>query len=284
MTDQNTTPAGEAVVVAPQVPEPRQKGRDRALGTAGQVVGIVGIIACLLLVVGVVIGRGWAIGTVDDVATAIDTQIVRVNPILAQASTRAAEISGGLGTVADLAAGIAADPSPGGGVADTLRAGLASVSDRYQALRSSYADVRENVVSMLDRLKLLDRLVPGFSIPQGPVDALAALDSRLREFDAKVNDLLTIEPGQGPVNQAAAAVAQRVGEIQAKVNVIQTGLTDVQQRIAALEARLSDTASTIRTAITLGSIVAILLLLYSAFLHWVLYRHSGEIRRGKPAA
>jgi len=58
----------------------------------------------------------------------------------------------------------------------------------------------------------------------------------------------------------------------------------VQQRIAALEARLSDTASTIRTAITLGSIVAILLLLYSAFLHWVLYRHSGEIRRGKPAA
>jgi len=284
MTDQNTTPAAEGVVAAPQVPEPRQKGRDRALGTAGRVVGIVGIVVCLLLAVGVVIGRGWAIGTVDDVAAAIDTQIVRVDPILTQASTRVAEISGRLGTVADLAAGIAADPSPGGGVADKLRAGLASVSDRYQALRSSYADLRENVVSMVDRLKLLDRLVPGFSIPQGPIDALAALDSRLQEFDAKVNDLLTIEPGQGPVNQAAAAVAQTVGEIQVKVDVIQAGLTDVQQRIAALEARLSDTAGTIKTAITLGSVGTILLLLYVALLHWVLFRHSGEARRPKPAA
>ena len=229
------------------------------------------------------VGRGWAIGTVDDVAATVDTTIAKVDPLLSQASVRVGQISGRVGTVEDLAAGIAADPSPGGAVADTLRAGLASVSERYQELRSNYADVRESVVSMVDRLQTLDRLVPAFSIPQGPIDALSALNMRLQEFDEKVTGLITIDPGQGPVNQAAAAIAQTVGDIQTRLDGIVAGLGDVQQRLASLRTRVFDTADTINTAITLGSIVMILLLIWIAFLHWVLFQHSGEIRRRESA-
>ncbi len=204
-------------------PPPPGRRRDHVLGTAGQVVGVVGIVVCLLLAVGVVLGRGWAVGTMDDVAAAVDAQIAKADPLLTQASVKVGEISGRVSTVADLAAGIAADPSPGGAVADTLRSALASVSDRYQALRSNYVDLRESVQSVVDRLQTLDRLVPGFTIPQGPVDALAALDARLKEFDAKVTSLITIEPGQGPVNKAAAAIAQAAGEIDARITDLQGG-------------------------------------------------------------
>ena len=34
------------------------------LGTIGQVVGIIGMVVCLVLAIGVVFGRGWAVGTV----------------------------------------------------------------------------------------------------------------------------------------------------------------------------------------------------------------------------
>ena len=265
-----------------ELPPPRRR-RDRVLGTIGQIVGVVGIVVCLLLVVGVIVGRGWAVGTVDDVAAAVDAQIAKADPLLTQASAKVGEISGRVSTVADIAAGIAADPSPGGAVADALRAGLATVSDRYQTLRSTYAGARESVQSMVDRLQTLDRLVPAISIPQGPVDALAALDARLQEFDAKVTGLITIDPGQGPVNQAAAAIAQKAGEIDARITDVQGGIGDVQQRVTALRTKLSDTAGTIRLGITLGAFGSILLLFYLAFLHWVLFRHSGESRRKQPA-
>ena len=260
-------------------PPPAGRRRDRVLGTAGQIAGVVGIVVCLLLAVGVVFGRGWAVGTVDDVAAAVDAQIAKADPLLTQASAKVGEISGRVSTVADIAAGIAADPSPGGAVADTLRSALASVSDRYQALRSNYVDLRESVQSVVDRLQTLDRLVPAISIPQGPVDALAALDARLQAFDAKVTGLITIEPGQGPVNKAAAAIAQAAGEIDARITDLQGGIGEVQQRVSALRTKLSDTTGTIKLGITLGAIGSILLLFYLAFLHWVLFRHSGELRR-----
>jgi hypothetical protein len=256
-----------------------RKRRDRVLGTVGQLLGIVGLVVCLLLVVGAVVGREWAVGTVDDVSTAVDAQIAKVDPLLTQASAKVGEISGRVGAVGDIAAGIAADPSPGGAVADTLRSGLATVSDRYQALRANYADVRESVVSMVDRLQTLGRIVPGVSIPQGPIDALAALDTRLQAFDAKVSGLITIDPGQGPVNRAAAAISQAANDINAKILDLQGGIGDVQQRVSTLRTRISDAAGTIKTGITLGEIGSILLLLYLAFLNWVLFRHSGEIRR-----
>jgi prefoldin subunit 5 len=267
---------------ATEAPPPRRR-RDRVLGSIGQVVGVVGIVVCLLLVIGVIVGDVWAVRTVDDVAAAIDAKIAKAEPLLDQASAKVGEISGRVSTVADIAAGIAADPSPGGAVADALRAGLATVSDRYQTLRSNYAGVRESIQSVVDRLQTLDRLVPGISIPQGPADALAALDARLQEFDAKVTGLITIDPGQGPVNQAAAAIAQKAGDINTKITDLQGGIGDVQQRVSALRTKLSDTAGTMKLGVTLGAFGSILLLFYLALLHWVLFRHSGEIRRRQPA-
>ena len=265
-------------------PPPRPRRRDRVLGTVGQIAGVLGIVVCLLLVIGVIIGDVWAVRTVDDVAAAIDAKIAKADPLLTQASAKVGEISGRVSTVADIAAGIAADPSPGGAVADALRSGLASVSDRYQTLRSNYAGVRESVQSVIDRLQTLDRLVPAISIPQGPVDALAALDARLQEFDANVSGLITIDPGQGPVNQAAAAIAQKAGDINTKITDLQSGIGDVQQRVSALRTKLSDTAGTMKLGITLGAFGSILLLFYLALLHWVLFRHAGEIRRRQPAS
>jgi hypothetical protein len=267
------------VAAAAQPPAPSRRKRDRILGTTGQVVGIVGIVVCLLLVVGVVFGRGWAVGTVDDVAAAVDAQIARTGPLLDKAQSTVGEVSGRVSTVADIASGIAANPAPGGELAQTLRSALAGLSERYQGLRQGYADVRETVVSLIDRLQTLDRLVPGFSVPQGPVDALATFDARVKEFDAKVNDLITIEPGEGPLNQAAGRISEAATGIDTKLQGVQDGIGDVGVRIAELRVKLSDTAGTVKLGITLGTIGAVLLLLYLALLHWVLFRHSGEIRR-----
>ncbi len=265
-------------------PPPTTSRRDRRLGIAGQVAAVVGIVLCLLGAVGVVAGRASALGTVDDIAAALDAQIAKADPLLTQVSAKLGEISGRVGAVADGANAVAADPSPGGTVADTLRAALAAVSERYQALRVNYAEARESLVSMADRLETLGRIVPAVSIPQGPIDALAALDARLQAFDAKVTSLITIDPGQGPINQAAAAIAQAANNVNAQIADLQSGIGDVQARVSALRTQLTETAGSIKLGITLGAIGSILVLIYIVLLNWVLFRHAGEIRRRTSAA
>jgi hypothetical protein len=278
-----TEPSPPASAEPAAAPAPTRRKRDRAVGTAGQVVGIAGLVVCLLLALGVVFARGYAVSAVDDVAATVDAQIAKTDPLLDRAQTTVGEISGKVSTVADIAAGIAANPSPGGEFAQALRDGLAGVNERYQGLREGYAGVREVVLSLIDKLDALDRLIPGISVPQGPIEALNTFDTRVQEFDTKVNDLLTIEPGQGPVNQAAAKIAAAATAIDAKLTALEEGITKVDDRIAQLRTDIANTAGTVITIINLVTVLLVLLLVWIALLHWVLFRHSGEIRKKSSA-
>ena len=66
-----------------------------------------------------------------------------------------------------LAAQGAGTPDLLGGCSGTQ---VANLQNRYLEFRKTYADVRETAVTALDRLKVIDRLVPGFDIPQEPID------------------------------------------------------------------------------------------------------------------
>jgi hypothetical protein len=271
------TPAAEPVAIAAETPAAPTR-RNRWLGRAGQVVGIVGIAVCIGLAVGVLLGRGWAVDTVDDLAMTVDAQIARADPLLADATTKISEVSGRVSTVSDIAQRIADTPNPAPGAGDGLRSGLATLSDRYLALRTTYADAKETATSMIDRLETLDRLVPAIEIPQGPIDALAALDQRVTEIDETVMGIISVDLEGQPVRTAAAAVVEKAAEVDAKLARVTAGIEQVEQRLDTLQAEVAAMADTASTAITVGTLGAILLLAWIAVLHWILFRHSSEIR------
>jgi hypothetical protein len=183
-----------------------------------------------------------------------------------------------VGAVADAANVIAADPNPAPALSEALAAQLKPVSERYLALRSAYTEVRTTVVGALDRLQTLDRLLPWLSIPQGPMDALTAIDARVQAIDAKVTDLLST-PGSGTVNAVAGAIATKATDVQGGLGSVTTALDQVSTRLTTLQSDVQARADRITLLITLASLVLILGLLYSAFLHWVLFRASGGRRR-----
>ena len=220
----------------------------------------------------------------DDLTATVDAKITELSPILTQAHTTVGEVSGKVGTVADIAAGIAADPNPGGQLAQTLRDAISGVNDRYQSLREGYAGVRETALSIIDKLQTLDSIIPGLTIPQGPIDALNTFDARLQEFDTKVNDLLTIDPGTGPVNQAAEKISVAASGIDSKLQDVQGAITQVDDRVTQLRTDIANVADTVNLVITLVTVFIVVLLLYLALLHWVLFRHSGESAGRRPPA
>jgi len=274
----------EAAEVAEVAAAQKPAGRRRpVLGLVAQIAGVVGIVLCLVLAVGVVVGRGWATDTVTQVAISIDTKVSAAAPLLDLASQKVSDVSGNVGAVADAANAIAARPNSGSGLLQGLSGAVTKVSDRYLELRAQYGELKATITGALDRLKLLDRLIPGFSIPQGPIDALAKLDASITDLDAKIMGLANAIPETGPIDAAATAIATKAGDVQAKLDALVGVIDDVHAKLVDLRAQLASTVDTIKSAITVGSIVLVVFFLYLALLHWVLFRTGRQLRRG-PAA
>jgi hypothetical protein len=267
-----STPALERRDSMTSAAQPLPTGRrDRTLGAVGQVAGTVGILVCIVLVVGVVVGRSWLLGRVDSIQGRVDAGLVRAETLIDNTSARISEVSGRVGAVTDAATAIASSPNPAPALTEALLAQLSGVSDRYLALRASYADVRETAVGVLDRLNTLDALLPFFSVPQGPVDALSSLDARLQELDAAMMQVLTT-PGAGAVNAVAGAVAEKTTAIITALTNLNAKLADGKVRLESLRGDVAATADQVGWYVTLVSFLLLVLLVYIAFLHWLLFR------------
>jgi hypothetical protein len=270
--------------VPPTTPAPAKRSRSRrTAGLVGQVVGVIGIVISLLLVVGVIVGRGWLVDQVNAVETSIDATIARAQTPIDNAQATLADLTTRIGEAADAANAVAVDPGATPAALQGVLDRIDGLSQRYLELRQTYANVRGDIVSLLDRLQLLDRLVPGFSIPQGPVDALTTIDEKARALDEGIMQLVDAGTAVGAANAAAQAIADRLTRAEQALEGIGTTLDTVEARVTALRGEIAQTAASIETAITVIAIVLVLLFLYLAFLHLVLFR-VGRAQTRAPAA
>lgn len=255
----------------------------RILGLTGQAAGIVGIIVSLLLIVAVVFARGWAVDTVSGIETRVDNGLAKGIPLIDEASTKVADISTTVSAVADTARAVAAVPAPALALVDKLTGAISQLSERYLELRTTYADARETIVSVLDRLKTLDAIVPGIDIPQGPVDTLASVDTRIRELDASVMEILSANPGSGAATAVAGKIAERAAALEDRLANASTILADTKVKLDSLRTEVASTAGTVTTAINVLSVLMVLGLIYLVAVHVVLYRAAKDASR-TPAA
>jgi hypothetical protein len=266
-----------------ETPPASPSQRSRVLGMTGQTAGAVGIVVSLVLVVVVILGRGWAVDRVDEVALKIDDGLAKGVPLLDTASEKVSTVAGRVGVVVDALEAEAADPGPVPALLQNLVAKANDVSDKYLELRATYTDARTKLAGVLDTLQTLDRLVPGIDLPAGPVDALTALDERIQALDGSVMSVIGALPDVGD-GQAIAALAEQAAKLETALTTVTAGLDEAQAKLDNLRAEVAATADTVNTVITIAAIVLVLAFLYSALLHWVLYRSSRDMRRGGDGA
>jgi hypothetical protein len=251
----------------------------RVAATGGQVLGVAGVVVCIALAILVIFGRGWAVDQVNAVAANIDDALAKATPLLERVDERSAEVSAAMTAVAETASRVGEAAGTSSAAVQELSSRLSGLSDRYLPLRAAYADAHANVVSVIDRLQALDRLVPGISIPQGPIDALAALDERVRALDGAVMAILQANQGTGAVAEAARVVEERAADVAATITDLETLVGTTTARLEQARADVASAADSITAAITLLSLVIVLLLAYVAFLHVVLFRSAAAAKR-----
>ena len=240
-----------------------------------QVVGIVGIVVVIVLAVLVLLGRGWAVDKVDIVAASIDDGLAKVPPLLDRADDGVTRVQERITIVGDAATAVSAAANEPPEIVQRFSAALTGVSERYIPLRESYADARARIVSVFDRLETLDRLIPAITVPQGPADALVALDTKVQALDEKVMGILTVNERASRVGEAADAVNAKTTEVVGSLDEVKAGISDLEVRLEETRTKVASTADTVRLVITIATLVLLLLLAYLAALHVVLYRWAG---------
>ena len=276
-----TAPAVPAAQAAPATPPPAGGSK---LAIVGQVVGIAGIVVCLALAVGVLLGRGWAVDQVTSVSATIDETLAEGVPLLDSASTKVSDVQEQVVALEAAAIAVTGNPNPAPALANALSERLSGVSERYLELRTTYASARENIVSAVQRLQMLDRLVPGIEIPQGPIDALTALDERVQELDASLSGIIGPNGVVDSIQGAAQRIAERIDQADELLAKAEAGLEEAQAKLTETRTRIASTTATITTGISIGSIGLVVVFLYLALLHWILFRYASERRAGRPAA
>ena len=257
----------------------------KAASVGGQIVAVVGIVVCVILAALVILGRGWAVDQVDSVATSIDDALARGIPALQAADDRVTQMGSTVQEVADAATVVAtSDAVVAPAVAQALSTRLSSLSERYTPIRAAYADTHSELVSALDRVQTITRFLPGVTIPQAPIDALARVDEAIRAVDERITAILEANRAGTAIRESAQRVADAAPAVQTALASVSTRFADAETRLNEARADVTSTMDRITNLITLVTLVILALLVYVAALNVVLLRAAGGLRRGAPAS
>ncbi len=235
------TPEVTAAAPAPEVtaaaaaPAP-ERGR-RKTRAAAQVAGMVGLVVCAVLAIGILFVHGWISDAVGGVFETADRQIERGSTIVELATDRVQER---VTDIDDFIANVSAI-TPGANIPPELAARAASLADRYDAVRNQFAELRARVESGLETVRQVARLVPFIDLPELPTDELGALDERLQQFDAGVTRLREGGVAQAAVErvvEGATNLQGAIGQVADLGERIQTRLDQAQERLDQANARL----------------------------------------------
>lgn len=263
MTTENTP------MPAPTAPQGgSEAARKRTgLGRLAQLVGILGIVACLVLLAGTWYGRGVVAGHVDgfagDLVTAIGKVTNATDTLATLLDTRAADVT----AIADEARSIASDPTATSEIVDAISARLGDVGNRYADLRSKVVEIREKASAAIEMVKKVDQLIPFIDIPQGPLDLVEKVDTGLTTLDAAVSGVLSKA-------DAASGVQQAATELAADADAIAAGLTNGAEAVRSLGSGIGGFSTEVtNVSASIGSLLTLVAAAFTILFGWLLILH-----------
>ena len=251
-------PAVEAASAPEATPAPR-----RGRGDAGiRLFAVVGLFGCLVLAIGILIGRGFISDQVNGVFASVDDAVARGQTVVAVTTGRLEERVADLDTIITDISTVAETAT----VPAALVERASNIADRFGQIRDGWVAIRGRIDAALATLAQIDRALPFVDLPTGPTEELAALDQRIAEIDTNIAGLRQgVAARVANVKAAAAALRGAVDRVTDVGTRIEDGLTAVEDRIDRAQ-------GTIDTVMWATTAVLLLLVGYVALLNVLLLR------------
>lgn len=255
----------------------------RALGMAGMILAVIG----LLFSLGVVFGSWYvrhatnnavaqAIPIVNDAVAAQSSSLTRLESTLTGANADIATTRARVSAIVDSSAeGVRS-------VADTVGGTVDRVLTPVRAIRSTISAVRGSLMLFATAVNTLPSL---FNLPTIPTGALEELDARANDFDEMISGAEQTVTGAGQTLADARAQANAMLDtLQKGIATVTTAtqsandlLHNLQRDLPAIQSRINRTATWFALIVTLLALCMCALfgnLFYNAWEHWQLGSHA----------
>jgi hypothetical protein len=196
-----------------------------------QLIGFAGLVVCLAVAIGLLLGRTFVAVAIGDVFITADTSISNGLASIDDARNR---LTGGAASLDELVGSLGSVPATAP-VPAAVAAKVSSVVDAYAPARDRYVAAREQARAALRYVEAASQIVPGIAVPSGVNDALVAADDRLIRIDSALNGLRgasratagDLAAAATSMRDAATSAAETAGTLRTNVETLQGRLVDI---------------------------------------------------------
>ncbi len=249
----------------------------KVLGWVAMAAAIVAIVIGLVAAVGVWVAKPGLEARVQDLLVSAADGLVRADELLDRTEASVAVASDAVARIDTLARSVAEDPV----ISEQTRTDLATsiesfITGPYADLQETYAGLAERVVAVSQALVMVDRLLPGVSLPGDVAQSLTSIDEAVTQLDA------TITGGAGLVTESltgpspAARVAERTQQVAATLTTVQGLIPGIDDRLSAAQTHVADAQAQLSTWANVLAVVVTLLGLYLAGLNVLLFQKGRQ--------
>jgi hypothetical protein len=243
----------------------------RIVGWLAAILGVIGLVVCLVIAVGVWFVRPEVVERVDHVATVAVDALEQASALSTDASELIVQVNERLESVATTASSVSGNPVLTA-AADRLLGGTISnvVVGPWNQLQDHLSGMREKAVGLSTSVQALDEAIPFIELPGVATGFVDDVDARWTEVDETVQGMESIAAEGVGTADRAANVAQIAAETSEKLDALNVALGQVHGRIETAQAQVTEASDQVERIVGLGALAITIIAIWVALLHLLL--------------
>jgi hypothetical protein len=243
----------------------------RIVGWLAAILGVIGLVVCLVIAVGVWVVRPSVIERVDHIATVAVQGLEDASTLSTDASELLVDVSERLDNVATTARSISGNPIVDA-VADRLLSTAVTnvVSRPWSALQDRLGGMRERVVGISNSIQALDDAIPFIELPGTITGVVNDVDARWTALDERVQGMEELASDGVGTTQEAARIAELATEASARLTEVSSALGLVHTAIETSQSNVQHAADQIEELTGWGALIICVVAVWVGLLHLLL--------------
>ncbi len=247
----------------------------RFLGWLATILGVIGIVICLGVAIGVWAVRGPVSDRAHEIAAIATEGLQKASDLTDTATARLTTTSENLGNITSVLTSAAASPLVDTAVGTKIRDLVSGfVEGPYADVHESVAGLRERLTSISDVVQRLDTAIPGIELPGVVTSTIDDVDARLTQLDSTVASVNQIAGNGVTTSEQLTALSTQVSQIQGVVDTIVPALGTAKTQIAEAQTKVAQVSDRVDSWLTIGALGTTILFIYLALLNVLLYKQG----------
>lgn len=243
----------------------------RIVGWLAAILGVVGLVICLVIAVGVWVVKPEVQSRVDHLAAVVVEGLDKASELSDEASELVVQVAGRLDEVATTARGVSANPILDAAVDRLLGAAITRVvTGPWDRIQDRLGGFRERVVGLSNLIQTVDQALPFIELPGVVTGFVDDVDARWTELDRTVEELETLATEGVGTSERAARVADIATNASTRLHAVDAALGQVHSRVEAAQADVEQAARQLASLLDWVAVIVSIVAIWVGLLHLLL--------------